>query len=71
VVAGSKATFGLAGAEVGFKSGVYVTVDKDGPKDAGWRVGPGASVAAGPVEYSGPSDEIDLSFVGIFSPPES
>jgi tetratricopeptide (TPR) repeat protein len=71
VVAGSKAKVGLGGVEAEFKSGVYVTVDQNGPKDAGWRVGPSSSVAAGPVEYSGPSDEIDISFVGIFSPPES
>jgi hypothetical protein len=68
VVAGSSAKVGLGPAEAEFKSGVYVTVDKDGPKDVGWRVGPSTSVSAGPVEYSGPTDEIDISFVGIFSP---
>jgi hypothetical protein len=68
VTAGSSAKVGLGPAEAEFKSGVYVTVDKDGPKDVGWRVGPSTSVSAGPVEYSGPSDEIDISFVGIFSP---
>ncbi|MEA2387210.1 MAG: hypothetical protein QOJ22_1384 [Thermoleophilaceae bacterium] len=71
VVAGAKGGVGVGPAKAEFKSGVYVTVDKDGPKDVGWRVGPSSSVTAGPVEYTGPSDEIDISFVGIFSPPES
>ena len=65
VFAGSQAEIG-AGVKVDFKSGLYLTVDNQGFHDAGWRVGPGYTVGAGPLEYN-PDDLIDISFVGIFS----
>lgn len=49
--------------ELAFKSGVYVTADKTGTVDAGWRVGPSAAVGTGSVESGVFNDEIDLSFV--------
>jgi tetratricopeptide (TPR) repeat protein len=66
VFAGSKGSLGVPGIKGEFKSGLYVRVGNDGFQDAGWRVGPQVTVGAGPVEYA-PKDEMDMSFVGIFS----
>ena len=67
---GSLTVFGGAKAEVGlgplsgdFKSGAYVKFGSDGPRDAGWRVGPSYTVGAGPAQF-GRSDTMDLSIVG-------
>ncbi|HYH59440.1 MAG TPA: hypothetical protein VD790_09505 [Thermoleophilaceae bacterium] len=65
VFAGSQAEIGAI-VKGDFKSGLYVTVTNQGFEDAGWRVGPGYTVGAGPAEYN-PSDMVDISFVGIFS----
>jgi hypothetical protein len=54
-------------AKGAFKSGIYVSADRRGVMDAGWRVGPSATVGAGPVEFSVYKDEIDISFVGAVS----
>jgi tetratricopeptide (TPR) repeat protein len=66
VFAGSKGSLGAPGIKGEFKSGLYIRVGNDGFQDAGWRVGPQLTVGAGPVEYA-PKDEMDMSFVGIFS----
>ncbi|MGH2837128.1 MAG: tetratricopeptide repeat protein, partial [Thermoleophilaceae bacterium] len=66
VFAGSQAEIGVGPIKGDFKSGLYVTVNNQGFEDAGWRVGPGYTVGAGPAEYN-PSDMVDFSFVGIFS----
>jgi hypothetical protein len=63
VLGGSKAEGGVGGVKGGFKSGVYVSVDQDGIKDVGWRVGPSVTATAGPVEVSVFKDEMDLSFI--------
>lgn len=65
VFAGSQAEIGAI-VKADFKSGLYMTVSNQGFEDAGWRVGPGYTVGAGPAEYN-PSDMVDFSFVGIFS----
>lgn len=49
-----------------FKSGIYLTVDRDGIQDVGWRTGPSATGGAGPAEFSLFKDEIDMTFVGAF-----
>jgi len=70
VFAGSQAEIGAGPLKADFKSGLYMTVSNQGLEDAGWRVGPGYTVGAGPVEYN-PSDMVDISFVGIFSGPSA
>ena len=67
VFGGSKGSIGAGGAKGEFKSGIYVRVGQNGPEDVGWRVGPSTSVGGGPVEFSGASDQIDLSFVDTLS----
>lgn len=73
VVAGPKASLQLPPVTGGptlkaeFKSGIYVTVTNDGIKDVGARVGPSATVGAGPIEY-GFKDQVNLSFLPA-SPP--
>lgn len=62
VTAGSKGSIGL-GPKVEFKSGLYVTIGSTGVTDTGWRIGPSSNAGAGVIEYSGPSDEIDLSLI--------
>lgn len=49
-----------------FKSGIYLTVSRDGIEDIGWRTGPSATAGAGPVEFALYKDEIDMSFIGAF-----
>lgn len=68
VLAGSKAEVKLGVAKGSFKSGLYLTVDRDGFRDAGWRVGPSATGALGPIEFKPYKDEIDISFVGAEKP---
>lgn len=63
VFAGAKGEVGLGPTTGDFKSGVYVKVGMDGPRDVGWRVGPSYTVGAGPAQF-GASDTMDLSFVG-------
>ena len=63
-LSGTVHRIGPAGAT--FKSGMYIAVDAQGVQDIGWRVGPGVTVSKGPVEFSGPSDEVDMTFVGVF-----
>jgi hypothetical protein len=68
VLAGSKAEAKLGVAKGTFKSGLYLTVDRDGFHDAGWRVGPSATATLGPIEFKPYKDEIDISFVGALRP---
>lgn len=65
LVAGGKAGQKLGGVvEPGFKSGLYVTFDRDGSvKDVGWRVGPSVTTGLGGFEASAYNDEMDLSFL--------
>jgi tetratricopeptide (TPR) repeat protein len=67
VFGGTKAEISAGVAKGAFKSGIYVSADRNGVMDAGWRVGPSATVGAGPVEFQVYKDEIDLSFVGAVS----
>ncbi len=67
VFGGTKAEVPAGVAKGAFKSGIYVTVDRAGTTDVGWRVGPSATVGTGPVEFEVYKDEIDLSFVGAVS----
>jgi hypothetical protein len=67
VFGGTKGEVSAGVAKGSFKSGIYVSADRSGVMDAGWRVGPSATVAAGPVEFQVYKDEIDLSFVGAVS----
>lgn len=62
----SGAAFGTKLGDVlegSFKSGVYLTTDKDGIADAGWRVGPSVAAGVGSVESGLINHEIDLSFI--------
>ena len=68
VLAGSKAEVKLGVAKGAFKSGLYLTVDRDGFHDAGWRVGPSATGTLGPIEFKPYKDEYDISFVGALKP---
>ena len=68
VLAGSKAEVKLGVAKGTFKSGLYLTVDRDGFHDAGWRVGPSATGTLGPIEFKPYKDEYDISFVGALKP---
>lgn len=61
---GSKGEISGGGAKGTFKSGIYVTSDKTGAVDVGWRVGPSATVGKGPLEFEVYKDEIDISFIG-------
>jgi tetratricopeptide (TPR) repeat protein len=63
IFAGAKGEVGLGPLSGDFKSGAYVKVGRDGPRDLGWRVGPSYTVGAGPAQFGG-SDTTDLSFVG-------
>jgi hypothetical protein len=67
VVAGGKAGAKLGPVGAAFKSGAYVKLSTTGIEDVGWRVGPSTSISQGPFRFSGPSDEVDISFVGAFS----
>ena len=60
VFAGSQLDIGV-GAKLGLKSGVYLTADKTGLTDAGWRVSKSTSVGAGPVEVKMSSEDLDIS----------
>jgi hypothetical protein len=50
-----------------FKSGIYMTSSHSGIEDVGMRAGPSVSIGAGPLEVSGPSDYVDISFVPVFA----
>lgn len=63
VFGGAKGEVGLGPLSGDFKSGAYVKLGSDGPRDAGWRVGPSYTVGAGPAQFGG-SDTMDLSIVG-------
>lgn len=68
VFAGSKGEISGYGLKGDFKSGVYIKVDQDGIADVGWRVGPSASVGAGPLEVSVFKEQSDMSFIGVSNP---
>jgi hypothetical protein len=67
VMVGSKGELPLGTAKGAFKSGIYLTADRNGIKDVGWRVGPSLTVSSGPYEFQAVKDEMDLSFVGGLS----
>jgi tetratricopeptide (TPR) repeat protein len=67
VFGGTKGEISAGVGKGAFKSGIYVSTDRTGVMDVGWRVGPSATVGAGPVEFQVYKDEIDLSFVGAVS----
>lgn len=67
VFGGAKGEISGGGGKAGFKSGIYVTADRRGDIDVGWRVGPTVTVGAGPVEFEVFKDEEDLSFIGAVS----
>jgi hypothetical protein len=68
IFAGSKGEISGGGVKGSFKSGIYVSTDRSGVVDAGWRVGPTVAVESGPYEFEAVKDEIDISFVGSTSP---
>lgn len=65
---GSKGEGKLGVVEGGFKSGAYLTFERNGDLyDAGWRVGPSASVGEGAAEFQVYEDLVDISVVKAFT----
>ena len=67
IFAGAQAGVSAGPLKADFKSGIYVTTSNQGIEDIGMRAGPSTSIGAGPMEISGPSDTVDISFVAAFS----
>ncbi|HWI43777.1 MAG TPA: CARDB domain-containing protein [Nocardioides sp.] len=70
VVAGAKGALKVGGVvDMAFKSGMYIKSDNRGNiKDVGMRVGPSANVVDGKgLEFGAYKDEIDISFVPVFT----
>lgn len=66
VWAGVKGSVGdpLGVVDAGFKSGLYITSDRNGDiADVGWKVGRSVEVTAGVIEWEADKDEIPFSFM--------
>lgn len=54
----------LGVVDAGFKSGLYITSDRNGDiSDVGWKVGKSVEVTAGVIEWEAHKDEVPFSFM--------
>lgn len=54
----------LGVVDAGFKSGLYITADRNGDiADVGWKVGRSVEVTAGVIEWEADKDEVPFSFM--------
>ncbi|GAA1962204.1 hypothetical protein GCM10009798_22460 [Nocardioides panacihumi] len=62
-VVGTQGGLEAGGSGVSFKSGLYVTSNRNGMVDMGWRVGPEVNVGAPAVEMGVWGGDMDISFI--------